>query len=312
MTKTAPGVAPAPLRLGLVGAGPWGRSIITTIDRLDGLSLTHLVTTRAENRDLAGDDCRVVGDAGDILSPDLLDGLVVAIPPQAQPEIVLAALAAGVPVFAEKPLALDAATAERLAGAARAAGVPLVVDHIHLFSPGFRGLLAALGELGPIRHISSEAGRWGPFREGVSVLWDFGPHDVSMCLKAMGRPPDTVSAIRHPAAGEGETVELRLAFDHVVAHCVLSNRRDKPARRFHVEGADGELLYDDKADAKLQHRFGDDAAWRPVGVPADLALDTALLEFAGAVNGGVLDTNGLDLAVEVVRVLAGCEQSLAS
>ena len=148
MTAPAPGARPTPLRLGLVGAGPWGRNIIKTLERLDGLTLSHLVTRRAGNRALLDDGCAIVDDVRAILSPDLLDGLVVAVPPPAQPDIVLAALAAGLPVFAEKPLAMDVATAERIAEAAGRTGVPLMVDHVHLFSPAFRGLVAGLGDIG--------------------------------------------------------------------------------------------------------------------------------------------------------------------
>ena len=37
-------------------------------------------------------------------------------------------------------------------------------------------------------------GNYGPFRMDVSSLWDWGPHDLSMCLEIIGKYPSKVKA----------------------------------------------------------------------------------------------------------------------
>ncbi len=297
-----------------MGAGAWGRNIIATIARLDGARLTHLVTSRPENRSLVGADCAIVSDVSSILSTDHLDGLIVAVPPTAQPDIVLAALDAGIPVFAEKPLALDVSAARRMAERAREKQIPLIVDHIHLFNPAFRALCKQLTNMGRIEAINSEAGRHGPFREGFSVLWDWGPHDVAMCIAVLGRPPSICAARALPGDGEGATIEITLTFDDVIARSVISNRLPEKRRCFEVLCDSGDLLFDDLATDKLTRRDDDrePTSRHAVAVPTTLPLDVALSDFSQSVRTRTFDVAGVDLAVEVVRTLAACEQALSS
>ena len=55
-----------------------------------------------------------------------------------------------------------------------------MVDHTYVHSDAFSALLEKLPELGPVTGLRSAAGNRGPFRPDVSVLWDWGAHDVAM------------------------------------------------------------------------------------------------------------------------------------
>ena len=68
-----------------------------------------------------------------------LDGIVLALPPDCQAEIASDIIEAGLPLFMEKPLALSNAAVQRLIQAADTFGFVGLVDHLHLFSPEFRG-----------------------------------------------------------------------------------------------------------------------------------------------------------------------------
>ena len=45
-----------------------------------------------------------------------------------------------------------------------------------------------------MRSIYTIAGNYGPFRTDVSALWDWGPHDLSMCLDIIKEFPTKVEA----------------------------------------------------------------------------------------------------------------------
>ena len=45
-----------------------------------------------------------------------------------------------------------------------------------------------------LNSIIAIAGNYGPFRNDVSPLWDWAPHDIAMCLDIMGEFPSKISA----------------------------------------------------------------------------------------------------------------------
>jgi myo-inositol 2-dehydrogenase/D-chiro-inositol 1-dehydrogenase len=89
-------------------------------------------------------DAAVVTDV-DRLIKTSPDAVYVCVPPHAHGAIEEQLLDAGIALFVEKPLALDLPTAERIAGAARTAGVITAVGHHWRYSPAVdlvRDLLA--------------------------------------------------------------------------------------------------------------------------------------------------------------------------
>lgn len=267
------------MRLGLVGAGPWGRSYSRTVADIPGLQLAR-VAGRADWRDL--------------VRADDIDGVIVAVPPAAQAEIALAAIEAGRPLLLEKPFALSVEAARRIAAAAEARGVLVMVDHVHLFHPAYEALKRAAAERGPVLAIEAAAG--GPGRRpGVPALWDWGPHDVSMCIDLLGAEPQAVEAAQLESHATGERLRLGLRFaDGVTASIELDTLREKH-RRFAVRLAGQTLFYD--------------AA--PPADPAELPLARAVRAFAAAISAGSTSLASVELGVAVVSTLARCEAQLA-
>lgn len=78
-------MADGPLRLGLIGAGRWGRVYIKTLDRLDGVTLARVATSNPDSRALVAGTCvlngnwRAVAGAGfDIVQSRYFDTIGVA------------------------------------------------------------------------------------------------------------------------------------------------------------------------------------------------------------------------------------------
>ena len=64
------------IRLGLIGAGRWGRNIARSLEGLDGIQLTRLASRRPESRALAGPDCIVSTDWREVTGASDLDEYV--------------------------------------------------------------------------------------------------------------------------------------------------------------------------------------------------------------------------------------------
>ena len=72
----------SPLRLGLIGAGHWGKVYIKTLERLPGFSLARLASNNPESRNLVHEGCQISKNWQEVTSADDLDGVIIAAPPK--------------------------------------------------------------------------------------------------------------------------------------------------------------------------------------------------------------------------------------
>lgn len=311
------------IRLGLIGAGPWGRRYIPTIDRLPGVQLSRLASRNPKSRRLVDDACKIHSHWRDVVDAADVDGVIIATPPNLHGPMALAAVEAGLAVLVEKPLTLDLAEAENLLREARARQALVMVDHILLYSPAYRRLKELAAAAGPsskkaaeaIRAINSQNGNWGPFRANTPVLWDWGSHEVALCLDLMGRMPATVEARRTESqkvdGDRGETIDLELGFAHgMEAKITIGNLFDQRRRRLEVSLDTETLIYDDTADHPLSRRRPSSGKAKTLPVDDTPPLDCIVAEFTAAIGAGSRDISGLELGVDVVSVLARANRSL--
>lgn len=183
----------------------------------------------------------------------------VATPPDSHEEYVLAAARAGTPVLVEKPMALNAAQAERMAAACEKAGVPLFISYYQRFQPRVLKLreLIRTGRIGrPVQafvHLSGKPsprplGWWRetPEISGGGLFADVGTHQLDNMIFLLGEVEE--------ARGVASAFDPRSRVEQAVAVCVrfaggaqciatgdfLSGRE---APRFDVIGTEGVLRY---------------------------------------------------------------------
>jgi len=316
----------APIRFGLIGAGRWGQVYIRTLRQLGGRArLTHVATSRPRQvRPLAPTAALTADWRRVVRGP--CEAVIIATPPRLHAPMLEACLAAGKPCLVEKPLCLDVPTAQRLQRRAEASRVPVLVDHIHLFHPGYEALKAALRRWRePIRRIVAEGLGWGVFRRDTPALWDWGCHDVSLCLDLVGQNPSAVGALAGPRSprGEPELVSLRLDFPGGSCAWIQAGGLSAQERRTVSVFTDTRVyLLDEwarkplsvsRADFPRRYvlRRPDALAPRPLPVGSrQPPLTNAVRYFIDGLRGGDRSRFGLGLAVEVVRVLARCEDAL--
>jgi predicted dehydrogenase len=306
------------LNLGLIGAGPWGRNYISTIAGLDGVRLSRLANRNPESPALAGTDCRISEDWRDMLAAGDLDGVIVATPAALHTDMTLAALDHSLPVLVEKPMTLSVTEAEAVLSQARAKDAIVRVNHIHLYSAAWEALKREAQALGPLNAISTVAGKWRPSDRQAPVLWEWGSHDVAMCLDLVGRPPVEIAARvierrkieEGPDRGEGMALALELNFGDITAKIAVSDLYEDANRLFTASFEGGELVYDDTAPEKLRLKTtprdsGDSFKLGP-GTP----LERAVLDFCAAIRKGHPDYDDAALGRDVVKVLEQLQATL--
>lgn len=308
------------VQLGLVGLGRWGRNYVSTIGALDSISLAAVASRNPDAKALLPPSCAVLAEWRELLTTPQLDGIIVATPPASHAEIVIAAVEAGLPVLIEKPLAASRGDVRAIQAALRERPAIVVVDHIHLFAPGFRMLRHEATGMGRIRCIRASAGNHGPYRADVSVLWDWAPHDIAMALTLAPGPARAIAAFcmerQHFDGVVAERLALEVELTGSVPASIQVSTLDDCHRWFAAILEAGTLVYRDSGDAKLvrlppgaeiQSSLG-----QPIMVADELPLTRAVLDFAQAIRVKDTDRTSLELGLTVSELIADLEDMLRS
>lgn len=284
----------ASFRLGIVGLGPWSERYFSTCSGIPGVEIVAASRRSSSPPSGFASGIPVFRDWSDVLDVGV-DGLIVAAHPSVHPDILSLCAKSGIPVMLEKPMALSSDSARRMSELSFSA--PVLVNHVHLFSPAFEKIrhVVAQRSRDPIRIISCGAGM-GPFRD-YSSLWDYGPHDVSMCLALMGFGLPAVSSDLI-ASGGGTAHRVHISSGELEADVTVSNTSPEKIRVLRVEFDGHVAVYDDRSSVKL--RLDGD----PVPVEPTPPLTVAIRAFLDSIVHGSDDWRfGTDVGLNVCHVL---------
>ena len=302
------------MRLGLIGAGRWGKRYISTICAMSDVELAYLASSNPASKGLVADSCHVTADWRDLISARDLDGIIIATPPHTHMVIALAAIEAGLPVLIEKPLTLAIAEAKQIANAAVRCGVLVVVDHTHLYSPAYRELKQRGKQLGALMGLQSCGSNWGPFRTDTPMLWDYAPHDVAMCIDLAGKTPAGWDAVVEKCMttteGSGAAIQLQLHFVGTVAQIRVSNVDQDKNRWLEATYVGGKLRYDDLREPKLTFIPANSSLPQEVSTAATLPLTVVVQEFCEKIAAGMHSDPSLELGIRIVAILAAFDEKL--
>lgn len=299
------------LRGGVIGAGVFGGYHAGQYARLPGVTLSAVCDPDAERA------ARVAMPLGGRAFADLdafleaVDVVTVASPASLHAEHALAALAAGKPVYVEKPIAVSVADAERVRAAAAKAGLVVACGHQE------RVMFQAMGLLDvPEEPLMFEALRHGPPSErsrDVSAVLDLMVHDLDLALAlAAGEPVAAEAEGARGPDGVWDEVRAEVTFDTgAVGRFDVS--RQAPARRrtMRVVYPSGEVEIDFVARTfrnttpfALNADYADTpAAKDPLGVSVAAFLDAVRGKAPRPIVSADEAIAALDLALAVERAL---------
>lgn len=227
----------------------WGRNLARNLAQLDVLGgVADLVPAHAES--FAAEFATSAMNVTALIEDAGLDGVVIAAAAPTHRDLACQALAAGLHVFVEKPLAIDLVEAEAIAAAAQAAGRQVMVGHLIRYHDAFLTLQDQLanGVIGAVRHITANRLAMGRIRATESVIYDLCPHDLSLLLALMGEPPHQVSChgASHVTPGLPDMVSTWLGFSGGRSAMMTTGWMcPYKEHRLTVTGARGSLVFDD-------------------------------------------------------------------
>jgi len=266
-------------------------------------------------------------------NPDV-DAVVIATPVRSHYELVCQALESRRHVLVEKPMATSSKDASDLVRAAKEHNLVLMVGHTFLYSPPVRKIKELLDDnaIGPILAIDSNRVNLGIFRGDVDVLWDLGPHDISIIMYLLGKSPETVGAgaASYMQDGISDTGYMHFGFSGgQIAHIFLSWLAPVKLRRMTIVGRQGMIVYDDtqemekvkiyRGDSTVLSRsqlFQDSAQLYRLGdiyipsLPRTEPLRAQAEEFLNCIRNGCKPVSDGELGLQVVRILEVAYKSI--
>ena len=323
------------LRVGVVGAGAWGRNHVRTVAGLAEAELAAVCDTDTKVRERLARQypaALVTADFAALLGA--VDAVIVASPAATHAAVAQQAIAAGKPVLVEKPFALSVRDAEAVARQGAERGVPVLAGHLLVYHPAVERLrdMVQKGELGKVFYLYGLRVNLGQVRKDENALWSFGPHDVSVALYLLGEQPVRVAAhgksYLQPAIEDVVFLAMEFA-SGVLAHVQMSWLDPHKERKLTVVGARKMVVFDDmEPREKLRiydkgvdrppeyGSFGESLAIREGDIfipriPAVEPLAAELTHFVRAARGAEPPRASAEDGVRVVRVLEAASRSLA-
>jgi predicted dehydrogenase len=231
-------VAEAGLRVGLAGAGHFGRfhaEKVVAGARTQLAGIHDRDTARAEA--LAGAHRVPALDWPGLLAAS--DAVVIATPAETHFALAAAALDAGRHVLVEKPIAASLAEAEELSRRAAARGRVLQVGHLLRFSAEHQAISSRMR-----RPVYLECVRIAPFKPrgtDVSVILDLMIHDLDLVLALVDSPIESIDAVGAPVASAHEDIaNARVRFANGCVATITASRislkTERKMRLFSQEG----------------------------------------------------------------------------
>jgi myo-inositol 2-dehydrogenase / D-chiro-inositol 1-dehydrogenase len=320
------------MKLGLAGTGRIGAchaETLRNLDDVDSVIVADLDPARArQTAEKLG-----VGFVPDIdsLFGAGLDGLVVAAATDAHPELILRAVAAGLPVFCEKPVAGDIEGTLRVVDRIAESDVPVQIGFQRRFDAGYTAARAAVadGRLGWIHTLRATTCDPAPppaeyIATSGGFFRDCSVHDFDIIRWVTGHEVTEVYAVGanrgadfFRAAGDVDTVGALLTLDDDTIALVSGTRYNAAGYdvRLEVLGAEGDLVVG--LDDNVPLRSAEPGVTWPAGraYPGFMerfraAYEAELAGFVGLVAGRVATSPCTVLdALAAFYVAAACDVS---
>jgi predicted dehydrogenase len=239
--------------IGIIGFGYWGPNLARNFASAPNCRLVAICDASAPRRDEAArlhPSCLVTPHFEELLNNPAIHAIGIATPASTHFKLAREALLAGKDVLVEKPITTSSSEAAVLVELARSRQRILAVDHTFLYTPAIRKIkqLIDAGEIGDLLYVDSVRTNLGLFQRDHNVLFDLAPHELSIVLHLIRRPPVFIQAIGacHSHNGIENLAYVHLDFgDNLVAHFHLNWLAPVKIRQTIIAGSQKMIVYDD-------------------------------------------------------------------
>ena len=246
----------ANLRWGILSTADIGRrKVIPGILKADRCEVVAIGSRDAAQARQVADELGIPAAHGSyeaLLADPTVDIVYIPLPNHLHAEWTIAAARAGKHVLCEKPLAINAAEAERMLDVCASEGVRLMEAFMYRLHPSWEEVrrLVESGRIGRLFAVQSwfsyanddPANIRNKLDVGGGALYDIGCYTINLSRMLFGAEPVGVSAsvVREPGSGVDVLSSAILEFETGTATFTVSTRIE-PDQRVDVYGTDGRI-----------------------------------------------------------------------
>lgn len=298
------------LRVGVVGLGVMGKNHARVLAELPGVVLAGVADPDAAQVEFVTSrlDCPGFASLDELMDAGL-DALTIAAPTQLHTPIALAAIARGIHVLVEKPIAQSVEEGRRIIDAAAKAGVTLMIGHVERFNPAVQSIRQAIAGDDILSIQITRVGPFPPRMSDIGVVIDLAVHDIDLIRWFTGSEIAEIQPQTNSVHAEREDIAL-LQFrtqSGVLAHINTNWLTPFKARTVHVATRNkyitGDLItrqvtecFDYKPDGSYSMRHLSVAYAEPLRAELVAFVD-AVRTGTAPVTGGADGLASLDIAM---------------
>lgn len=302
------------LNLALIGAGSWGIQYIKALEKIRGCRLKYICSPhihqdkKLQDSYLTTDDYRKIANYKDI------NGIIIATPSQTHYRISSFFLKLGHNLLIEKPLTTSYQDAIRLNSLHERKRSVVQVGHIYQYHPGLIAMKKKINVIGKLIYIDTVAGKYYPeaYTKNLSALWEWGPHEISICSELLQDFPIAVSAWKVGRSEKDEMVYIRLIYDNQIQAYikigwlltaktkVVTLCGQKGILTFDEQQKKGITYYDTNTSKNYLYHFA--SKYSP--------LELQIKKFVRSIRKQENPRTDMSLGVQTVKVLHFAEKSL--
>jgi len=261
----------------------------------------------------------VYTDHRQMLEDESLDGVLICTSPTTHTALALDCIERGLPVFVEKPPALNLAGVEHLRERSEALGVPVMVGTMKRHSLIYRRMkeIISAPDFGPIAAVEAKMGLGWKNGSGFTLLLDAGIHVLDLLLFLMG----DVTEVSHQKFSLDEThtsYAIALKFESgAVGTFSVSDQQlwRRNNERVEITGNGQFVLAENMIHLSHYRPDGEISAWEPgFSIPNDENSSFFLGGYAGelrafaeAIQDGTPMHAGINDACAVFKIIKQIE-----
>src|SRR6266567_2336597 len=312
MTQAGIPNAERPLRIGVVGVGVMGSNHARVFAGLPGTELVGVADPDHKQADFVARTlgCAAVSDVGELIERDV-DAITIAAPTHLHRDIALNCISRGIHVLVEKPIASTVEEGREIIGAARRAGVTLMVGHVERFNPTVEAIKDTIRGEDILSIAITRVGPFPPRMSNVGVVIDLAVHDIDLIRWFTESDIVEVQPQLSSAVAEREDIAL-LQFrtaSGVLAH-INTNWLTPFKARSVRDATRGKYVMGDLLTRQVTECFGfkPDGSYsmRHLPVGHDEPLRAELIAFLDAVRSGNVPAVSGDEGVASLEIAIRC------
>ena len=303
-----------PIRLGLIGVGAWGINYVKTVENIYGMEIDLIACKNLKNKSYLQDIYRVVDSWQEVIKCPRIDGIIIASPPSTHFEIAAEAIKNKKQLIIEKPITLNSHEAKILLELSVENKINVKVNHIYLYHPMYIFLKKYIQQKKDLNSIITLSGNFGPFRQDVSPLWDWAPHDLAMCLDLIGEIPSKIEAKYNKLEFTSKKIKsnifTKLCFsNNKYAELEFGNLMKSKKRFMKLNFANGSYIFDPirykyiqkennfQLEKIVQKEITEDISFE------DTPLEVLLKDFMKDIKKNRFKIYDLKLSVNVIKII---------